>query len=177
MGQKYTQQIKRSALQAYLDGQGGMTCIAQTHNVNVASLRKWIADYRHHGFAAIEDRNALRNRYTLEFKISVIHRVRDEGLSDRQAAALFNIRNFNTISEWIRRYEEGGVDALADRRKKNPDKGSENQDLGDSPSTMYTQLTREQLVAEIERMSAENAYLKKLNALIQAAGQSLPRKR
>lgn len=77
------------------------------HNVGVSSLRKWIAAYQAHGIAGIRVRR--RELYDVEFKLAVLERVRDEGLSFRQAAALFNIRNFNIIDLWQRAYESDGM--------------------------------------------------------------------
>ncbi|RVE78320.1 helix-turn-helix domain-containing protein [Sinorhizobium meliloti] len=44
----------------------------------------------------------------------------EDGLSYRQTAALFNIRNAGCLSDWERRYETGGIDALAARRRGGP---------------------------------------------------------
>ncbi|MDW9912747.1 helix-turn-helix domain-containing protein [Sinorhizobium meliloti] len=42
----------------------------------------------------------------------------EDGLSYRQTAALFNIRNAGCLSDWERRYETGGIDALAARQEE-----------------------------------------------------------
>src|SRR5260363_75083 len=54
----------------------------------------------------------VARRHSVEFKLSVLKRVRDEGLSLRQAAALFDIPRFDMIGHWERQYREGGLDAL-----------------------------------------------------------------
>ncbi|ASP73264.1 helix-turn-helix domain-containing protein [Sinorhizobium meliloti] len=58
--------------------------------------------------------------YDAEFKLSVVKRMWEDGLSYRQTAALFNIRNAGCLSDWERRYETGGIDALAPRRRGRP---------------------------------------------------------
>ncbi|PUA41248.1 hypothetical protein C5U62_33070, partial [Pseudomonas protegens] len=39
--------------------------------------------------------------------------MREEELSYRQVAALFDIRKSDIIGEWERRYDEGGLEALS----------------------------------------------------------------
>jgi transposase len=51
--------------------------------------------------------------YDASFKLSVLQRMWDDGLSYRQAAAIFNIRNKSCLVDWEKRYERGGLEALA----------------------------------------------------------------
>nr|WP_246884459.1 transposase [Pseudomonas chlororaphis] len=53
-----------------------------------------------------------KKHYSPEFKLSVLQRMREEELSYRQTAALFDIRKFDIIGQWERRYDEGGLNAL-----------------------------------------------------------------
>ncbi|RVJ64843.1 helix-turn-helix domain-containing protein [Sinorhizobium meliloti] len=46
----------------------------------------------------------------------------EDGLSDGQTAALFNIRNAGCLSDWERRYETGGIDALAAAAEEGPER-------------------------------------------------------
>ena len=103
---KYSEQTKLAAVKAYCSGQHGLRATALLHNVGFSSLRKWIALYQAHGIAGISVKR--REAYGVEFKFAVLQRVRDEGLSHRQTAALFDIRNFNIIGTWQRAYERDG---------------------------------------------------------------------
>jgi transposase len=107
----------------------------------------------------------------------VLQRLQDDNLSYRQAAALFDIRRFDIIGHWKRRYGEDGVKALAlgaagENRimKKQPDQKSE-------PQLSDDQRSREQLLDELNYLRMENAYLKKLEALAQAKKQAIQRKK
>ena len=98
--------------------------------------------------------------------------MRHENLSYRQAAAIFNIRNFNVIKAWEQAYETGGVTALVPykpgrrRTMKKPTSNASEQPDADSGRS------RQQLLDELAKLRVENAYLKKLKALTQADGQS-----
>lgn len=99
MRHKYSELTKLAGVLAHIDGNGGFKEVAKVHQVDVTSLLKWIADYREQGLAALRNINSVRRRYSPEFKLAVLLRVREEGLSYRQAAALFDIRRFNAIAE------------------------------------------------------------------------------
>lgn len=98
--------------------------------------------------------------------------MRDDELSYRQVAALFDIRNFNIIGNWEHAYDEGGMAGLSPyasvrrpRMKKPSTKKPQPKSYdGSSPS-------RKELLAELDHLRMENAYLKKLDALVQAKKQ------
>ncbi|MEZ2311876.1 transposase [Paraburkholderia sp. RCC_158] len=117
---KYSEETKLAVVKDYCSGTAGLKVVARRHDVDVTSLRKWVAGYRSHGAASVREK--VRATYSLKFKLSVLRRMRDEGLSYRQAAALFDIRNFNIIATWERTYDQGGLEALSPhaslRRKK-----------------------------------------------------------
>lgn len=113
---KYTEQAKLAAVQDYCSGSAGLRDVAHRHNVDFSSLRQWVAAYQVHGAAGLKQKKL--QRYSSDFKLSVLKRMREEQLSYRQTAALFDIRKFDIIGLWERRYDEGGFDALT----KQPDR-------------------------------------------------------
>lgn len=177
MNQKYSEETKLDAVQAYCNGQGGLKAIAAEYNVEVTSLSRWIADYRAHGECGIRNRNNDRRQYSPEFKHKVIMCLREEGLSYRQAGVKFKIRRFHAIADWERRYEEGGLEGLVDRRRDN---GMRDKKLRESNAERVSAAddtySRSEMLLEINRLRAENAYLKKLQALALTEKRFPPRK-
>ena len=170
---KYSDQTKVAAARDYCRGHLGLREVARRHGVNVASLRQWAGVYRVHGIAGLQSRQ--RKAYSVEFKLSVLRRMRSERLSGRQAAALFNIPRHDMIGLWQRAYDEGGIAALYPLRsirhlvmKKQADKQSK----AKRPPPVDEARTREDLLDELQQLRMENAYLKKLEALAQANQQS-----
>ena len=51
--EKYTEQVKLSAVRDYCSGSAGHREVAHRHGVDVSSLRKWIAAYQALGAAAL----------------------------------------------------------------------------------------------------------------------------
>lgn len=93
-------------------------------------------------------------RYTPEFKIKVVETMYREKLSYRETARQFDISN-SRVTAWERIYLEEGADGLyAERRGR--------KSTGRPPKIKK----EEDLIAEVQRLRAENAYLKKLNALV-----------
>lgn len=170
---RYSEKVKRAAVQAYLTGNRGLAATAEAQGVGVHSLRSWVANYQVHGDAGLEKR--AKKAYDAEFKLRVLQRVREEGLSYRQAGALFGVRRFDQIGAWERAFRDNGVAGLAPRHgnteamKKNIKRPppSEGDDKHPSP---------QELVREIEQLRMENAYLKKLDALVQARSKSAPKR-
>jgi transposase len=176
---KYSIEKRLEAVLAYLDGAGGWRYVAEQYGVETSSLRGWVAMYREHGPAGLEPKIRERN-YSAEFKLEVITRMTREGLSYRQTAALFNIRRSNWIGEWQRRYDEGGIAALANTAEKV--KAIVPKCIK-TPATLVVRSagsatpTHDELLREVEQLRAENAYLKKLTALVRTKKASAPKKR
>jgi transposase len=173
---KYTEQEKLLAVEDYCTGQSGLRITAQRHNVDVSSLRQWVAAYRVFGAMGIKEKK--RAFYSVEFKLTVLRRVRLEKLSYRQAAALFDVRRFDIIGHWERQYAEGGLDALSSGSTI-PCKQMTKPLLPqpDPPLLNDETRTRQELLDEVNYLRMENAYLKKLDALVQAKKQVAQKKK
>ncbi|MBY5394154.1 helix-turn-helix domain-containing protein [Rhizobium leguminosarum] len=85
-----------------------------------------------------------------------------DGLSPRQAAALFDIRGADCLSDWERQYERGGIEALAPRRSGKSRSMPEPAitDIGTDGLQSDEAKSREELAAELAYLRMENAYLK-----------------
>lgn len=92
-------------------------------------------------------------RYTPEFKIRVVETMHREKLSYHEAARQFNIPDHHSVAAWERICAEGL--RIGRRGRKS---------TGWTPK--LEKKVEEDLIAEVQRLRAENAYLKKLNALV-----------
>ena len=96
-------------------------------------------------------------KYTPEFKVKVVETMQKEHLSYREAARQFEISNHNMVAKWERIYLEEGAEGLQIERRGRKATGR--------PVKLKEEV-EEDLIAEVQRLRAENAYLKKLNALV-----------
>ena len=97
-------------------------------------------------------------RYTGEFKQEVVETMMREKLSYRETAQRFEVSNAHRVISWERIYLEEGPEGLYIERRGRSSKGR--------PPKKLKPEVEEDLLAEVQRLRAENAYLKKLNALV-----------
>lgn len=155
---KYSLELKHEAVLAYLEGKESFSSIAQRFNVSLTPLKNWVAHYRENG---VEGLLPNYTKYNIQFKMDVLNHMNEFGASITQTAAVFNISSPSTILQWKRGIEEKGLDALLPKKKGRPSMKKDRKKSAPVEGSM------EALKAENERLRMENAYLKKLNALVQ----------
>jgi len=96
-------------------------------------------------------------RYTAAFKKHVIETMRKEGMSYTETARQFEINGHHTIQAWERIYLAEGPEGFTAERCGHRSKGS--------PAKLDKQVEKD-IIAENQRLRAENAYLKNLQALV-----------
>lgn len=97
-------------------------------------------------------------RYTGEFKQRVVETMMQEKLSYCEAARQFDVNDHKRVASWERIYLEEGPEGLYVERRGHGSKGR--------PPKKLKPEVEEDLLAEVQRLRAENDYLKKLNALV-----------
>ena len=96
-------------------------------------------------------------RYTPEFKIHVIKTMQEEGLSYSETSRRFEVNSHRRIQEWERIYLEEGPEGFKIERRGRGSTGR--------PRKLPKEV-EEDLLAEVQRLRAENEYLKNLQALV-----------
>ena len=96
-------------------------------------------------------------RYTPEFKKLVIETMLEEKLSYRETARRVEVSDHHRIQNWERIYLTEGPDGFAVERRGRGRKGRPKQ---------LPKAVEEDLLAEVQRLRAENEYLKNLQALV-----------
>lgn len=166
---KYNEQFRLNAVQEYLSGESSVNAVATRHGISARTLGDWIRRFEQHGHAGLVGRGAS---YSASFKLMVLEAMWREKWSLSHTAVVFGIRTHSHIGKWERQYHESGLEGLsrrcrANRMSDNPPKRPESQ----APRSL------EDVLKENEYLRAENAYLKKLDALIQQKRSAARKKR
>lgn len=147
-----------------LSGKDGTQRTAERFGVERTSVRRWVRAYRYHGIEGLVPQRTAQHP---EFRLVVVQAVLDEQLSMREAAARFNIPNEMAVQRWMNVYRASGLEGLLNIRKgrRHVTKKTIPHPLAEKdPET----LSPEELRSELRYLRAENAYLKKLKALVQS---------
>ncbi len=160
---KYSYKLKLQVAQDYLKGLGGYRIIATRHGVTIRDVALWAALYKVHGAEGLKKHYSS---HTAEFKEHVLKTMTEQSWSLRYTAVHFKIPSPSTIDVWQRLYNEGGLTALVSKKKgrRSMRKQMDYQALLNKP---IAELSHEELLKRLEYAEAENAYLKKLEALAQ----------
>lgn len=169
---KYLTDFKLKVVKSFLAGNGGAKLLARQWSVPEEKIRTWVSHYRLHGIDGLRPK---RSRYSAEFKLQVLSHQDREQLSSRQIAAIYDIRNPNQVVAWRLKLDEGGVEAFDIKELEHSNMKKERR-CPAPPSTVITD-SAQALREENERLRAEVAYLKKLQALIRSKRSVAPTKR
>lgn len=154
---KYSKEFRIKLVLEIRDGQP-LRAVARKYGVSNGTIQNWWNRYRAGGIKQLVSTN---EGYTQEIKLRAIEYRWANSLSYSQAAADLGIPYHATLRKWERRYLERGMDGLQDtgkgRHPKMPKKEAK---------TKISSTREQELEAENAQLRMENAYLKKLNALV-----------
>lgn len=161
-GKRFTVEEKIETIQLYLCGNYSYREVGELVGVDKKSVRKWVRLFQTHGVEGLLPRSSC-TYYEPSFKLDVLNDRLETGASYFTTAIHFNLSSPSTVQRWEEQYQRAGGDAFVSRKE--------------GPSIMPKKEPLEQdkmkaLQAELEQLRMENAYLKKLNALVQAKEKS-----
>jgi transposase len=139
----------------------GSRALSSQSGVSDRQIRYWASVYKIHG-----EHSFLNNEkpYSFEFKCKVIKTMLENDWSISYTSAFFDLSSPGSLSIWHKRYSSGGVNTLKPKSKgRQPMKKTPRSKEPKSPQAM----TEKELRDELEYLRAENAVLKKLEALAQ----------
>lgn len=149
--------------------------IAEEYGISSSLIEDWLLAHKHRGALGLLPRRGKRI-FSSSFKLNVLQVVREENLSLREARIRFDLSNDTMILGWRKKLDEFGLVGLEPRAKgRKPMINKDNQPHKRKPRKSSKPLTREEeLLRENEYLRAENALLKKLQALVQAENKRKP---
>jgi transposase-like protein len=161
---KYSKTFKLKIIKQCLSGECGPKRLASAHGIQYSIIQRWVNAYQAHGIKSL---NRSYTLYSTAFKLKVLRAMKRHSLSLNQAAVQFNIAAPSTIIIWQKLYNQGGSAALDPRPRGStamPEKLKPFKPTNKPPQEM----TQAELIREVQYRRAETAYLKKLEAVLQA---------
>ncbi|EJR26358.1 hypothetical protein IIG_05400 [Bacillus cereus VD048] len=159
---KFTSEDKMNAVIHYQDGNESIKDIAKSLGAKHEMVRMWIKQFEYHGIQAFEKGYIT---YSAQYKLDVLNYMIKNGTSPNETAVIFNISSPGFIRKWRIQLQQKGVAALKSKKKGCQSMTKDNQKSINKQT--QTEESVEVLQAELERLRMENAYQKKLNALVQ----------
>ena len=160
---KYSEEIKRKAVEEYLSGKGSLEQIGEKYGLrSISQLRQWIKVYNAHG-----DFNSVKfsgggsymkqgRETTLEERIQIAKECIACGKNYGEMALKFQV-SYQQVRTWTLRFEKMGEAGLQDRR------GHRKKDQIPRTELEQAQIEIEQLKHKLYLAEMENALLKKLD--------------
>lgn len=152
----YSIQKKKEVVEYVLSNDVSLYQAQLKFNINRELIRMWIARYKNGGVKNLKNIRKKR-KYTGQFKVDVVEYMYEHRFSYKKTCMKFTVP-VSLIKEWDLVYRHEGKDVLLKgtyqsiHMKKNKD---------------LKEKTKEELMEEVEQLRMENAYLKKLRALVQ----------
>lgn len=160
---KYSEAFKLQVVQEYLDGPLGYSALAKKHAIpDAATVRKWVTFFQEFGLEGLK-RKRKKTVYPVQFKVDVLHFMKETGASYSETAIAFGMNNPSLIANWNRAFQENGIKGLKPKQKGRPPM-SRKPRKQPGKQAKSTSLSQEELERENELLRLEIAYLKKLKA-------------
>lgn len=161
---KYSSELKASAVQAYLNGEGSLAAVCKKYGISSRKqLQNWIKVYNGHkelrpSRGRGSDIYMTKGRTTTyEERIEIVSYCIEHGNDYTAAIEKYGV-SFQQIYSWVRKYNEKGAEGLVDKRGKRKT---------ESEMTEVEKLRAENrmLEARNRRLETECAVLKKLEEI------------
>ncbi|MDX1751102.1 MAG: transposase [Methylophaga sp.] len=154
---KHSKAFKIRSAQRFLK-EGGSRRIAKELGISSTMLRYWGTVYRLHGENAF---SPPMQPYSAQNKLNMLSKMWTQGWSLGYTSAYYNLSSPGLLSKWQRCYKEDGVERLLSLKRGRPL-------MNKTPPVTHkktSDMTPKEMQEELEYLRAENAVLKKLEAL------------
>jgi transposase len=158
---KYSLEFKLKLIQEMDETYRGVRYIGKKYGVDQSIIALWYKKYK---LSGVEGLTKKHGTYSGEFKECVLEYMKQNHLSLRETGLHFKIPDVSVIMKWRDKVEKEGRSSLYEERRGQHFKMTPKKKKTDKPLDPNS---IEALLEENEQLRMENAYLKKLRALVQ----------
>lgn len=155
----YSAELKLQAIQDYLSGQYSQYEIIDKYRIaSRTQLKNWIDKYNDHSSLKSYNEGAkamTKGRITTwQERIDIVHYCLAQKHDYLKTASHYQV-SYQQVYQWVKKYEDGGLEALQDRRGRK-------KSMEELTEADQEKMAMKKLEYENERLRAEIAFLKKL---------------
>ena len=154
---KHSLSEKLQVIELYQSGYGSVT-ISKQLGIEDSIVSRWIRVYQSDGFSGFDKR--VHTQIPAELKQQAVKEVLENSLSFETVALKYKV-SISAVYSWVQRVKQYGYPALTTIKRGRP-----NKNMG-RPKNKEPETELEKLQEEVRYLRAENAYLKKLRALVE----------
>ena len=167
---KYSFEFKKQVVNAYLNGEGGYTYLANKFGIpSDNTVKLWVDNYNAFGDEGLK-RSRKKDFYSFEKKLSIVELYLSSEISYQDLALQEGITNPSMIANWVSRFRAAGPDALRPHKKgrkktlNTTNGNTQNKPVEESSVDTSAEHVKE-LEDELLKLRIENAFLKELRRL------------
>lgn len=167
--QKYDYDFKLRLVTIILEGKNSIKGLQKSENVRGYNIHFWVRLYEVYGTQGLK--GVSQSHFTIDEKVKIIQDYQKTGLSLVDLCVKYRISSPSVLSQWIRKFQNNGFKGLEDKRGVHLKKNTTNTKMtkkSNIPGIKESMTDLEKLKIENNYLRAENAYLKKLEALAQS---------
>lgn len=167
---KYSFEFKKQVVNAYINGEGGYTYLANKFGIpSDNTVKLWVDNYNAFGDEGLK-RSRKKDFYSFEKKLFIVELYLSSEISYQDLALQEGITNPSMIANWVSRFRAAGPDALRPRKKgrkktlNTTNGNTQNKPVEESSVDTSAEHVKE-LEDELLKLRIENAFLKELRRL------------
>ncbi len=167
---KYSYELKKKIVIAYLNGEGGFGYLAKTYGIaDKKKVMLWVDNYKNFGDDGLM-RSRKQEKYSFEKKLYIVELYLSSEISYRDLAIREGITNPSMIVNWVKLFRTAGPEGLRPHKKgRKPTVDKQKDTTSVQPSEIKDIDTSAEHVKELEdelyKLRLENAFLKELRRL------------
>ncbi|ARW51204.1 transposase [Levilactobacillus brevis] len=157
---KYPSELKSKIVLEYLEGHTSYPQLCDKYNIsNVSTIYQWVHRYTSGKQLTTRSVNPVKNgRKTTQLeRVEIVQWIIENDIDYSRAMNKYDV-SYGQVYSWTRKFKQGGLEALVDRRGKG-------KTMDQLTADEKRGLEVKRLKARIEHLSTENAVLKKLQEL------------
>ena len=113
---RYSEEVKRKAVEEYLSGQGSSMAIAEKYQLRSGNLvLDWVKAYHERSSGQETGGSVMRKEHTVEERLQAVLSCLDGGRQLGDVAQAYQVE-VQTLRSWVKKYRELGAAGLEDRR-------------------------------------------------------------